>query len=143
MFLTYASIVSTYVPDILKALDQPPPAESTQAEAPAGTGATPAPAEPGATPATAHPDGTAAPAGAEAADPGALGPAEGLAAVALALLFLIALAFAAPFLGGFENIMGIIIIGIGLYEAWKMNRATPVVITGPYRLVPKAPTARD
>lgn len=68
--------------------------------------------------------------------------AKGLGAVALAAVFLLALAFAAPFLGGLENIMGLIIIAIGLYEAWKINRAAPLVITGPYRLASTAPPAR-
>jgi hypothetical protein len=30
--------------------------------------------------------------------------------------------------------MGLIIIGIGLYEAWALNRRTPVEISGPYQL---------
>jgi hypothetical protein len=30
--------------------------------------------------------------------------------------------------------MGILIIGIGLYEAWKMNRRTPLEIAGPFRV---------
>ncbi len=141
MFLTYASIVGTYVPEIWKALDQPPPTESAlAAAAPAPSGVT-APANPRATPAPADPGATPAPAGAESSEPAPVGPAQGLAALALAVLFLMALAFAAPFLAGFENIMGLIIIGIGLYEAWKMNRASPVGITGPYRLALKGPTA--
>jgi hypothetical protein len=41
-------------------------------------------------------------------------------------------AFAAPFIGGISNIMGIIIIGIALYEAWKINRKVPVA--GPFRI---------
>ncbi len=40
-------------------------------------------------------------------------------ALALALALLLGLAFIAPFMGGASNIMGIIIVGIGLYEAWK------------------------
>jgi hypothetical protein len=42
------------------------------------------------------------------------------------------LAFVAPFLGGFQNIIGIVIIGIGVYEAWKLNKRQIVVITGPH-----------
>jgi hypothetical protein len=44
---------------------------------------------------------------------------------------LLGLAFIAPFMAGASNIMGIIIIGIGLYEAWKLNRRIP--LSGPFR----------
>jgi hypothetical protein len=50
---------------------------------------------------------------------------------------LLGLAFIAPFMGGASNIMGIIIIGIGLYEAWKINRRVP--LSGPFRFGPAAP----
>ena len=46
--------------------------------------------------------------------------------------FLLVIAIAAPFLGGFENIIGIIIIGIGLYEAWKFNQKRVLSVTGPH-----------
>ena len=42
------------------------------------------------------------------------------------------LACAAPFLAGASNFMGWIIIGIALYEAWKINRRATVQINGPY-----------
>jgi hypothetical protein len=47
------------------------------------------------------------------------------------------LALAAPFLGGTSNIMGILIIGIGIYEAWKINRRVP--LSGPFRFGPAMP----
>ncbi len=50
------------------------------------------------------------------------------------MLLILAIACAAPFLAGFENIIGIVIIGIGLYEAWKLNRRSTVAITGPHTL---------
>jgi hypothetical protein len=50
----------------------------------------------------------------------------------IGLLF--AVAMAAPFLAGFENIIGLVIIAFGLYQAWKMNKRNPVVITGPFKL---------
>ena len=46
----------------------------------------------------------------------------------------VAIAFAAPFLAGFENVIGIVIIGIGLYEAWKINRKPDRTVTGPFRI---------
>ena len=50
---------------------------------------------------------------------------------------------AIPFLAGLENIMGIIIIGIGLYEAWKLNRREALTITGPHAIArtPPAPAS--
>jgi hypothetical protein len=35
-------------------------------------------------------------------------------------------------LGGFENIIGWVIIAIALYEAWKLNKRVHFEITGPY-----------
>ena len=48
---------------------------------------------------------------------------------------------AEPFLDGVENILGIIIIGIGLYEAWKVNKRVALTITGPFHAAfrPAAP----
>ncbi len=53
---------------------------------------------------------------------------------------MLAIAFAAPFLAGVENIMGLIIIAIGMYEAWKLNRRVELVITGPHGLAAAGPT---
>jgi hypothetical protein len=39
-----------------------------------------------------------------------------------------------PFLSGVQNVVGLIILGIGMYEAWKLNRRLPLVITGPHAL---------
>ena len=58
--------------------------------------------------------------------------------LAIALGALFALALAAPFLAGVKNFMGIVIIGIGLYEAWKMNRRANLEMTGPHELAPAA-----
>ena len=46
--------------------------------------------------------------------------------------FMFVLALAAPVLGGFRNILGTIIMGIGLWEAWKFNRRVQVKFTGPF-----------
>jgi hypothetical protein len=89
--LTYAAIVSTYVPFILKGMLEGPEGSPT-------------------------------------------GPAPGLLGIALVAVVVFAIACAAPFLGGFENIVGIFIIAIGLYEAWKINRRLPIPISGPFRV---------
>lgn len=53
-----------------------------------------------------------------------LGPLEG------AVILLTALA--APFLAGLKNIIGLLIIGFALWQAWQMNARRPLVISGPY-----------
>jgi len=50
------------------------------------------------------------------------------------ILIMIPLMYIAPFLGGLENILGIIIIGIGVYEAWKINKKSTLQVSGPYSL---------
>src|SRR5262245_4019210 len=124
IFLTYASIVSTYVPEVIGALRQ-------MGEKNEETAATDAPSVPAA-PASA--EAVAAPVAAPAAGGESPGAVPFLLAMVLTLLFVFGIAFAAPFLGGVQNIMGIVIIGIALYEAWKMNRAAPLEVTGPHRV---------
>ena len=46
------------------------------------------------------------------------------------LVMLAGVMLALPFLGGFENIIGIAIIAFGLWEAWKINKRP--AITGPH-----------
>jgi len=88
MFLTYASIVSTFIPDIAKAFREQAAAEQVT------------------------------------------GPMVEVLMVVAVVVF----AFAAPFLMGFENIIGVVIIAIGLYEAWKINRKPDRTVTGPFRI---------
>lgn len=42
------------------------------------------------------------------------------------------IALFAPFLSGFENIIGILIIGFALYEAWRRNKRVDIEVSGPY-----------
>ncbi len=51
-----------------------------------------------------------------------------------ALPVAIAITLAAPFLVGIKNIIGILIIGFALYEAWKMNRRAVLDISGPFQV---------
>jgi hypothetical protein len=57
-----------------------------------------------------------------------------VAAVAIGVL-----ALAYPFLAGFQNIIGILIIGFALYEAWKLNKRVPLAVTGPFRVEAATP----
>jgi hypothetical protein len=61
-------------------------------------------------------------------------PAPDAASFLLALLVLCAIACAAPFLAGFENIIGLLIIGFALFEAWRINKRVPLDIAGPFRV---------
>ena len=106
MVLTYVSITMSYVPILIKgAADATAAKDAEKKEA------------------TAEAAGSA-PAQAPAPRPSAGG-------FVLALLLLFGLALALPFLAGASNFMGWIIIGIALYEAWKLNRRVP--ISGPFR----------
>jgi hypothetical protein len=122
--LTYFGICVQYVPDIIKAIrDQPAvQAEKTSASTsttPVQAAAAPPESLPAASPAANHTPGVQ---------------------ILIALGLLLAFAMAAPFLGGFENIIGILIIGFALWEAWKINRRVPMQIEGPFRLAPVPPS---
>ena len=128
MALTYFSITASYVPLVIEGMGGsdgagdgahgPSKDAATGSAAPALTGERAplaVPTEPAAAP--------LAPAGAHRASAGS---------VAVALLLVFGIALASPFLAGFSNIMGILIIGIALYEAWKLNKR--IVVTGPYQM---------
>src|SRR5207248_11778526 len=91
-------------------------------------------------------DAAAAPAHAPTASaPNAKGAAGGrgarprpsLGGLVVALGLLAGLVLAAPFLAGFGNLIGWLIIGFALYEAWKINRRRAFDIKGPFRLEPR------
>ncbi|HEX9610694.1 MAG TPA: hypothetical protein VF978_02315 [Gemmatimonadales bacterium] len=112
VFLTYAAIVSTYVPF---AFAQAREASQTAVDsaAVASTKDTVALAT------TSTPADTAEISGGEALT---------------ALVMFAGIVLALPFLAGFENILGLVIIGIGLYAAWTTVGRTVLKITGPYRV---------
>jgi hypothetical protein len=53
------------------------------------------------------------------------------------ILFIFGAALVAPFTSGLRDILGLAIIGIAVYEAWKLNK--PLVVTGPFRVAAAAP----
>jgi hypothetical protein len=108
--LTYLAIVSTYVPPILEGISEMEPAQAAVEQVSLEQ---PPPAE---------------------VEEAISGPA----AVAIAVAIIFVIACAAPFLAGVQNIIGIVIIGIGLYEAWKMNRRATLTISGPHALAAAA-----
>lgn len=129
--LTYLSIASNYTPDVLKGMRQAQ-SEGTTAEATAdpavGTGeanAAPAAAAEAAAPAAAEPAAPAA-----AALPAAEEEQEQIPLwFALPVAFILSLAV--PFMGGL-NLIGWLIIGFGLWQAWGMNKRVPIEVSGPF-----------
>ncbi|HXO84359.1 MAG TPA: LIM domain-containing protein [Gemmatimonadales bacterium] len=59
---------------------------------------------------------------------------SGPLAKVFAIVVLLGFLYALPFLAGIENIIGILIIGFALYEAWKLNRKVELNVTGPHRV---------
>lgn len=52
----------------------------------------------------------------------------------LGLGALVLLAAALPFLAGIENILGIVIIAVGLFEAWRINKRLVLAVAGPFEI---------
>lgn len=117
VFLTYLAIVSTYVPFIIKEVKNiRDDKEKKVATAPAN-------------PADQKEKEAQKPPAAKPADKDVEQMNLGLALV-FAFLFIMAV----PFLAGLQNFIGWIIIAIGLYQAWKMNRKVVLNITGPFQV---------
>lgn len=135
--LTYLAIVSTYVPFIVKAAFQP---DSTVAAADSARLRSAALGQPATVqPATAADSVTVQPAAAKSSEaPDSARPAMTAGGVLLGLLALVLIAAAAPFLAGIQNIIGLVIIGFALYQAWQMNRRAPLVINGPFAVAKAA-----
>ncbi|MSR65111.1 MAG: DUF4339 domain-containing protein [Verrucomicrobiae bacterium] len=140
MFLTYFSIVVTYIPLMIGEMRSNQHdgkaaharvATTNSASLLLSVTETNAPAE------------TAASAVATEAKPTSVGATNageeehtgaGVIGFLIAWVVLLAIAFAAPFLAGISNIIGLVIIGIGLYEAWKINKRAALDIKGPYQV---------
>lgn len=114
IFLTYTAIVSSYVPFIMEGFREQGAQITQQAGAPSTD------------PSLAKVDTTTV-AAKGVQEMGALG-------LVIGVVLLIVILYATPFLAGLENVIGILIIGFALYEAWKLNRRTELRITGPYQV---------
>lgn len=121
--LTYFSITISYGALIVEAMMKQP-AEATQPDKSAvlqggGGGGAAQPPKPIETPRPPAPANA--------------GPVTaGQAAIGLGFFFLLILA--SPFLTGFSNVIGWVIIAIGLWEAWKHTAEVPFITGGPYPL---------
>lgn len=52
------------------------------------------------------------------------------------ILGLALIAYRLPFLGGTENAIGLFIIAIGVWQAWRLNRGVTLEVTGPHPINP-------
>ncbi len=120
MFLTYSSIVSTYSPALFKTLSEP--SQATESTASGEAAVKPVADRTGTT-------------GGTASDTAA--PSVSALQLVLVIGLLIGILYVAPFLAlaeGIGNVMGLIIIGIGVWEAWRLNKKGGLEISGPYSL---------
>jgi hypothetical protein len=124
MALTYISITSSYVPFVIQGIAEADDKEdvATQGEEPKEPGKV----APDKAPLAAN----------DKSDKGDQKEHLSVVQLAVFVVMVFGLAFAAPFLAGAKNIIGLLIIGIALYEAWKINRKVP--IAGPFRIGPGA-----
>jgi len=122
--LTYMSIASNYTPDVIQGLRQRN-AEDTAVEASADV-------------AIQNGETKTAPAAATSAP-----STQGGRSLPLwfELIFGFIVSLAVPFMGGVSNIIGWLIIGFGLLQAWQMNKRIPLTVAGPFNNAsPQAPT---
>jgi hypothetical protein len=68
-------------------------------------------------------------------------PRGGVRSMIFGLAFFLGLVLAAPFLEVTSAPIGVIIVLIGLWQAWKLTRGVPIAIEGPYRVAPLASVA--
>jgi len=120
VFLSYSAIVMTYVPAIA---NQMIASEEFQRGMAVGE------SEAGTEDEGAGPDVDPV----EGADPNATALSAEDAAL-LAWISAIPLAYMLPFLLGFENAIGILIIGFALWQAYRMNARAKLALQGPFRL---------
>ena len=130
MVLTYAAIVSTYIPPIIQGMRE------NRAEIRSSAGATNAVETVSTTGSSASDDPIEA---VRKPTKPSVKKEQSFAGYLVAGVVLLVIACAAPFLAGFENIIGLLIIGFGLYQAWKLNRRVEFQINGPYRLGARPP----
>jgi len=120
MFLTYMAIVSTYIPLLITKIQE-------QMESKPAVAAPSATTSGSATPPATGPKTSTKPTGEDAVK-------VTFGGVMLGLIGIFALAAALPFLSGFENVIGLLIIAFGLWEAWKLNKRPAITILGPLDL---------
>jgi hypothetical protein len=137
IFLTYCAIVVSYIPALVKEMDSP--GDTVKAQPVATT-----PAKTVATTTTNAPPAAAAKESDEDSSKvfrDAIHGRRGPVGTVVAWIILFVMAFALPILAGFSSPIGLLIIGIGLYQAWAMTKRAVVELTGPFSVGPPATNA--
>ena len=104
--ITYACIAANYVPDIVEAFVSEIREERAN-----------------------DPDAQAA---ADDAEP--VSTVDMIKAIAIVSALVFGVALAAPFLGGAQSVMGLVIIGIALWQAWALAKRRVLPLSGPYQI---------
>jgi hypothetical protein len=134
VLLTYLAVSLAYVPLVIQGFREVAQEQETASAAPEaeeaalpplGTEVAEAPAPPAAA--------AAEPAGEPSAEPAADFEATA-GQIAFASLAVLGVAAALPFLAGFENAIGLLIIGFALWEAWRLNARVDLSVKGPYQV---------
>jgi hypothetical protein len=116
MFLTYAAIIVIYVPSAMeRQMDSIKHEKAVAAEKAKESGA-PAPAE-------------------------EKKPITNPLIYPIILIFVFVVACIEPFRQGAQNFIGLLLIGIALYEAWKLNRRVRLDFQGPFKMGSTLPPA--
>jgi hypothetical protein len=134
MVLTYSAIASSYVPPILQELNarrEKSARHASQTSTSSTAATSPAKENPAPSDDAAANADTVDHAGAKSDTSSPISGLPKPVRLVIRYVLVFVLACAVPLFGGF---MGWIIIGIALYEAWKINRRVPLEITGPYRI---------
>jgi hypothetical protein len=125
--LTYIAIASTYIPPTIQALNaQGAFSQEATTQTMSKPGSNEAP--------TTHDETTSTNESNPASMTGDEEETPSLAMFIFSLLMFLGLLLALPILAGLDNAIGIIIIGIGLYEAWHVNKRISIEISGPFLL---------
>ncbi len=130
MTLTYCCICAQYVPDIVEGMVQ-----KSRGNHPAAKAAKNAAAADADDQAPAKNSASERPPAAAPPEPGIVGSTLRFV---LFLVIVFVLSLALPFLAGAQNAIGLLLIGIALYEAWKINKGRTIRIAGPFQLGPAA-----
>src|SRR5262245_49627944 len=125
MFLTYASIIVLYVPAAMERQIDSIKHEKAMAAGRAN--------ESGAPSSAPQPEGKAAP----SEEP--VKPVTNPLLWVLLLIVVFVISCIEPFRQGPENFIGLLLIGIALYEAWRLNKGVKLVLQGPFQIGAAAP----
>lgn len=125
VILTYCAISSTYIPYLIQGIE----AEEHEQQAERGTSPE---NQAVATTGVEAQRSVNAQGGSDASLGESQSLHETITPVGYVILFVFSLTI--PFMTGFQNILGLLIIGFGLYEAWRMNRKAHLKFEGPFEI---------